>query len=247
MNRFPTIVSLVPSWTETVIYLGGKSQLIGRTKFCIHPEDLVQDIDKIGGTKNIRTDQIIRLNPDVVIANKEENVKEQIEELIQAGIHVWLSECSTIEEAVQEIVDLGRQINRESQAKKLTKDIVEMCSGIEYPEHKICYLIWKDPYMTVGMDTYINDVLTSMNLANVYNNELRYPETSIEAIKERNPDHILLSSEPFPFKEVHRKELEHVLGIPCHIVDGEVFSWYGSKMLAISKYATYLHSQFLKQ
>lgn len=246
MNRFPTIVSLVPSWTETIVYLGGRTQLIGRTKFCIHPEDVVKGIPKVGGTKNIHTDQIIELAPELVIANKEENIKEQIETLIQAGINVWLSECSTMEKAVHEIVALGRLINRDSESKALARDIKEGCSRKDYPRYKVCYLIWKDPLMTVGKDTYINNVLAALNLENIFNNETRYPETSIAAIKKRNPDHILLSSEPYPFKEVHRMELEQSLGIPCHIVDGEVFGWYGSKMLSIPKYGKFLHNELYR-
>lgn len=244
MNRTPTIVSLVPSWTDTVIYLGGRSQLIGRTKFCIHPEDLVQDITKIGGTKNIQTEQIIQLNPDVVIANKEENVREQVEELQRAGIRVWLSDCSTMKSAITEIIELGEIIGREQEAQQLVDDITMSTTHKEYGNQRVCYLIWKDPYMSVGMDTYIHDVLSSMGLENIFKDRVRYPAVSIPTIKEKSPDHILLSSEPFPFKESHRKDMEQALGIPCHIVDGEVFSWYGSKMLSISKYAHHLHSQF---
>lgn len=240
----PRIVSLVPSWTETVYHLGKGTSLIGRTRFCIHP-DAVKRVPKVGGTKEIDIDKIIALAPDIVIANKEENVKEQVEKLQVAGLDVWVSDVTDYHTALDEIVDLGKKISAEKEAISLSANISKGLQGMALVPTILscCYLIWKNPYMTIGGDTYISSILDLMGYTNVYKHEKRYPEVDMEELQRMAPDVIFLSSEPYPFVEKHALELYDQLGIPVVLVDGEVFSWYGSKMLDIPSYSELLRTK----
>lgn len=226
------IVSLVPSLTELVIDLGLAGQLVGRTRFCIHPEEQVGEIPIVGGTKNPRLEKIIDLKPDLVIANKEENRKEDIRQL-QAHCRVIVTEISTVKEALLAIYDLGMELNADPQAKALTKQIGKrLDTRPAEPSIRTAYFIWRDPWMTVGGDTYIHDVMRHWGLTNVYGARKRYPEVDLNRLAERNPELILLSSEPYPFREKHIEEIQRYSpDSRILLVDGEWFSWYGSRML----------------
>lgn len=241
MANIRTIVSLVPSWTETIFYLGMGGALIGRTSFCIHPKEAAS-IPKVGGTKNIHLDKICAMNPDIVIANKEENVKEQIDYLRERGIYVWVSDVDSYRSALSSIMELGTHIGADDEAHRLTIDIQQKIENVtnNRPPLRCCYLIWKNPYMTIGGDTYIDSILALMGYTNVFNSVRRYPKVSVEQIVEMQTDCILLSSEPYPFKTEDAQNLQRFSGIPAVCVDGEVFSWYGSKMLDIPDYASSL-------
>lgn len=227
------IVSLVPSLTELLFDLGLGDRLVGRTRFCIHPEESVPDVPIVGGTKNPNLDKIRDLNPDLIIANREENRKEDIEELQEEGINVMVTDVSSVEEALFVIHDIGWTCGVQQQAKGLIQNIQdELAVTKTYPEKTAAYLIWRDPWMSIGYDTYIHSVMEHYNLQNVFSDSTRYPKTTLHEISLKKPNVILLSSEPYPFKEKHIKEVGKVCtGSDILLVNGEWFSWYGSRML----------------
>lgn len=232
MPEYKRIISLVPSLTELLFDLGLKDQLVGRTRFCVHPKDEIQDIEIIGGTKNPNIEKIRDLDPDFILANKEENRKEDVAELSKQ-VNVMVSEIDTVNEALFAIHEIGELLTRKKEAEKLISETTALLD--QKPKSRllsVAYLIWKDPWMTIGNDTYIHDVLANYELENVFGNQTRYPKTSLEELAVKNPDVILLSSEPFPFKEKHIAEIRKVLpSAKIELVNGEWFSWYGSRML----------------
>lgn len=231
-SPYKRIISLVPSLTELLIYYGLKEQLVGRTRFCVHPEGVIEEIPIIGGTKNPLLDKIKKAAPDVILANKEENRKEDIEQL-QQQFHVHLTDIATIEDALISMHQLGKLFEKEQKAKELASGISDLLEQRpDEPPLRTAYLIWRDPWMTVGSDTYIHDVMHHWRLENVFDDQRRYPKITLQNIKQRDPDLVLLSSEPYPFKEKHLEEVsEELPGIRILPVEGEWFSWYGSRML----------------
>lgn len=230
------IISLVPSITEALFDFGlNEKEIIGRTKFCIHPENAVQKIEIIGGTKNLNIAKIKSLNPDLIIANKEENVKEQIEEL-QKDFKVLVTNISNLEDNYYLLKTLGNLLEKQEIAQKFNLKIYEILAKFSDLEKKKCaYLIWKNPYMTVGFDTFIHDILDKIGFQNIFKNEKRYPEISVEDLK--NADYIFLSSEPFPFQQKHIDELQKELpDAKISLVDGEAFSWYGTRLAKCESY-----------
>lgn len=230
------IVSLVPSLTELVLYLG--ADVVGRTTFCVHPTDRVKHIPKVGGTKTVHTDQVIALRPDLVIANKEENTRAAIDILVEAGLRVWVSDIPDYPAAIDSIRTIGALTDTIPHAEELVSSIHQRFQHIPSAGSlSVCYLIWRKPYMTVGRDTYIHSILTLGGYTNVYADELRYPEVTLRDLADHSADVILLSSEPYPFAEKHVSELQEACPkSKIVLVDGEVFSWYGSKMLDIPHY-----------
>jgi len=226
------IISLVPSLTELLFDLGLENQIIGRTRFCIHPEAKVDQVEIVGGTKNPRIDKIRNAHPDLIIANKEENRKEDIEKL-QPDFDVMVTDINTIEDALLTIHDIGKKCGTEKEAEELTSAIRrEYDDAPDELPLSAAYMIWRDPWMTVGGNTYIHSVLSHWKFENIFGDQTRYPKTSLEQIAEKKPDLILLSSEPYPFKEKHIKEVEeNCPDSKIFLVDGEWFSWYGSRML----------------
>lgn len=231
MNKPASIVSLVPSLTELLFDLGLGELLTGRTRFCIHPETEIEKVPIIGGTKNPRIDKIRKIDPDLIIASREENRKEDIEEL-ETAAEVLLTDIGSIEDALLSIYDIGRRCGVKKNAERLIKDIrAELDEVPEEPIQNVAYFIWRDPWMTVGSDTYIHSVLTNWKLENVYGDHKRYPKTSLDELRYKKPELILLSSEPYPFKDKHRKEVESACPrARVLLVNGEWFSWYGSRM-----------------
>ena len=230
------IISLVPSITETLFDFGlTDTEIIGRTKFCIHPKGLVKNVETIGGTKNLNLEKIKNLNPDLIIANKEENEKLQVEELMK-DFKVWVTAIETLEDNSRFLTELGTLLNKENTAKNFNQKISDIINGIKNQEpKKVCYLIWKNPYMTIGSDTFIHDILDKLGFENVFKNEKRYPEISVEEMK--NADFIFLSSEPFPFQQKHIDELQkELLHSKIVLVDGEAFSWYGTHLAKCGEY-----------
>lgn len=238
MNGLPTkIISLVPSQTELLYDLGLDEEVVGITKFCIHPESWFRTKTRVGGTKQLNMDTIHRLNPDLIIANKEENVKEQVEELAR-HYRVWTSDINNLEDALNMISHTGEMTGRIEKAAALVNTIREKFIALKPSSLKTaCYLIWQKPYMTVGGDTFINAMMQAAGFSNITTGKKRYPEISIDEIKKINPEYLLLSSEPFPFSEKHKAEMEKELpGIKILLVDGEYFSWYGSRLLKAPAY-----------
>ena len=260
------IVSLVPSQTELLYSLGLNEEVVGITKFCIHPEEWFRSKQRIGGTKTVKPDVVKTLQPDLIIANKEENVKEQIEEL-QLIAPVWVSDINTLEDALGMITSIGKLVDAQDRANELALQIQEAFSQITPVNEKIlaAYFIWKDPYMAAGGDTFIHDMLGRCGLTNIFENINRYPEVTISSSSTNNNQEsiinpqssicspllsvrsplsslrkcqlLLLSSEPYPFKKQHLDELQKLLPFSkIMLVDGEMFSWYGSRLLYSAQY-----------
>ncbi len=231
MPDYQKIVSLVPSLTELVIDLGLGDRLVGRTRFCVHPKKKVETIPIVGGTKNPRLDKIRDVNPDYIIANKEENRPQDIKQLMD-DFEVNVTDIATIEDALITIHELGRTLGVSDRAGRLISDIQKRLKDRpQLSPLRTAYMIWKDPWMTVGNDTYIHDVLNHWNLPNVFADEKRYPTFNLDELKDYNPDLVLLSSEPYPFKEKHLAMVEEACpAARVLLTEGEWFSWYGSHM-----------------
>ena len=232
------IVSLVPSQTELLYFLGVHNTTVGITKFCIHPKQWQRTKTIIGGTKNILTDKIKQLRPDLIIANKEENVKEQIGQL-EKDFALWVTDVNNLNSALLMINDIGLLTNTAVKARLLSEEIKQSFARLFKTHQKIntAYLIWRNPYMTIGGDTFIHDMLGRCGLQNIFANEKRYPVITTDEMKNRNCKLVLLSSEPYPFTQQHINELQAQLPYTnIVLVNGEMFSWYGSRLLYAVEY-----------
>lgn len=236
VSLFMRVISLVPSITETLFDLSlTADEIVGRTKFCIHPKEIIDKVEIIGGTKNLNIEKIKSLKPDLIIANKEENVKEQVEELMN-DFKVLVTNIETLEDNYYLIKQLGHIFNKEEKAQFFNLKTYE-AFDIQKLEKtlKVAYLIWKNPYMTIGGDTFISRILEELGFENLFKNQKRYPEVQLEDIQEA--DFIFLSSEPFPFKEKHIEEIQEICkNQRIMIVDGEAFSWYGTHLAKCGNY-----------
>lgn len=239
------IISLVPSQTELLVDLGLESSIVGVTKFCVHPEHLVKNKAIVGGTKQVHVDKIKALNPDIILCNKEENTKEMISELERIAI-VHISDIQNIEDALELITMYGDLFEVSKQAKILCQSIeIEEKAFKVFLEHKeplnVAYFIWKKPWMVAATDTFIDSLLSLNKFENHFSEQCRYPEIELDHISEEL-DLILLSSEPYPFKEedviVFSERFPHVKTL---IVDGEYFSWFGSRIKNAFPYFKNLH------
>ena len=244
LNKFidiPTnpkrIISLVPSQTELLYYLGLENEVIGITKFCVHPKHWYKTKTKVGGTKQYKFDVIEKLQPDLIIANKEENDKAQIE-LLSNKYPVWVSDIKTLEDSFNMILRVGALVNEEKAAKNLAKTLEKQFFNLKFTKkHRVVYFIWRSPYMIAANSTFINEMLKIAGYENVFDNLSRYPEISMQQLKESNPDVIFLSSEPYPFKEKHFEDFKDVCpNAIIKLVDGELFSWYGNRLLKSVEY-----------
>lgn len=227
------IISLVPSQTELLSYFDLNKEVVGITKFCVHPQEWFKTKTRVGGTKNLNIPLIKKLQPDLIIANKEENVKEQIEELAK-DFKVWVTDVNSLEDALAMIKDVGELTHKTNEAVSLITRIKNEFSQLETTDDKLptIYLIWQKPYMTIGGDTFINDMMKHCGLQNIFENKKRYPEITLEQLQIADCQFILLPSEPYPFKQRHVNELHQQLpGKKIILVDGEMFSWYGSRLL----------------
>jgi ABC-type Fe3+-hydroxamate transport system substrate-binding protein len=226
------IVSLVPSQTELLFDLGLEEEVIGITKFCVHPQQWWRNKLRVGGTKKLHIDKILALNPDLIIANKEENTQTEIE-FLATKFPVWVSDIGNIAQAMEMIRTVGDLVNKSAEASVLLQEIksgFDALRPINQPK-RIAYFIWKDPWMTIGHDTFIHSMINHIGWKNVYATQTRYPETTLEVLRQLAPEIVLLSSEPYPFKEKHIAELQAILpDSRIQLVDGEMFSWYGSRM-----------------
>jgi ABC-type Fe3+-hydroxamate transport system substrate-binding protein len=230
------IISVVPSQTELLFDLGRGDSVIGVTLFCIHPEE-AKSKTKIGGTKKLKLEKIVSLNPDLIIANKEENDQSQIEWLAER-FPVWISDIKDMDNALSMIRAVGEMTGRMEQANSIISSIYESFSKLKPGSpRRTLYLIWRSPYMSVGSDTFISHIMQRCGFVSVLDSETRYPELTENQIKTLNPELVLLSSEPYPFKEKHISELKNLLpNAKIMLVDGEMFSWYGSRLVEASSY-----------
>ncbi|UKN01640.1 helical backbone metal receptor [Paracrocinitomix mangrovi] len=228
------IVSLVPSQTELLFHLQMEDKVVGITKFCIHPSEWFHSKNRVGGTKNVDIQKVKDLRPDLIIANKEENTKEDIESLSKVA-PVYVSDVISINDALEMIQHLSVLCGKEQIGVDLIDDISEDFSSFPKYQGKVIYFIWNDPYMVCGSTNFINSIIEKLGFENLIKSE-RYINISLNEIKALHPDYIFLSTEPFPFKEEHASILAKETGAEVTIVDGEMFSWYGSRMLKMKSY-----------
>lgn len=232
------IISLVPSQTELLYDLGLNEEVIGITKFCVHPGTWFKTKTRIGGTKNINIEKIKSLKPDLIIANKEENVKGQVEAL-QDFTNVYVSDIFNLNDALDMILQVGELVRKYETADNITALISKKFSSLKMikQERRAAYLIWQNPFMAAGGDTFIHDMMQYCGLQNVFADKLRYPETTIEELQSLNCEVLLLSSEPFPFKQKQANEIQSLFpSVKIMLVDGEMFSWYGSRLIYAADY-----------
>ncbi|MEK3979762.1 helical backbone metal receptor [Psychrobacillus sp. FSL K6-2836] len=231
------IVSICPAITETLFSLGLEKKIVGRTKYCIFPKDIVDQVPIVGGTKEVILEKVKELQPDLILAEKEENTEEMVLELEKIA-PVFVLEVKSIQDAYRFITTLGEVTKTEDAASLLLASSQKSFQTIESKKNgKAAYVIWRKPYMVVGGSTYINDVLNTMGFQNPFTNEeSRYPAVTKEQLANAQLDKLLLASEPFPFKEKHLAEFQAFLPhTEIILVDGEMF-WYGSRMLVAGEY-----------
>lgn len=259
------IISLVPSQTELLYDLGLEAEVVGITKFCVHPPEWRKTKTLIGGIKKFNFDVIDRLKPDLIIGNKEENYKEGIEALRQK-YPVWMSDIITPDDAVNMMRSIGEITGKSTEAEKLIEDIQNSLNEIKrwlrvpqppirepqkpvtpLPEalegngKQVLYLIWRNPWMGAAAHTFIHEMLTLAGFENCLKERERYPQLSVADLTALNPDLVFLSSEPYPFSERHVEEIQSLLPkAKILLVDGEMFSWYGSRMRYFARYVTTL-------
>ncbi len=235
LDAFPQrIVSLVPSQTELLFDLGLGEKIVAVTKFCIHPKEFTSRIQKIGGTKDFSVEKIFQLKPDLIVANKEENPKEGIETL-RAKVSVWTSDVSTVGQALDMIDKVAEvcAVDGSWLIQKITDSFNALDGSVRA---KALYLIWRKPFMAAGRDTFISSMMQKAGFENLCKHD-RYPQISPQQMQELNPEYILLSSEPYPFKEKNITEIRQICPqSKVQLVDGEMFSWYGSRMLKAAQY-----------
>lgn len=243
------IISLVPSQTELLFELGLEKEIAGLTLFCIHPREKVRSVPRIGGTKKLDLQKIIGLKPDLIIGNKEENDRTQVEELMKR-FPVWMSDINNLEDALDMIGLIGRLTDRERRAGAIARQIGKSFEELlpEEPEtRKTAYFIWKEPYMLAGSNTFIDDMLKRGGFENIVRAD-RYPVLTVPGLEEMQPELVFLSSEPYPFKEKHIPEIKKIWpGADVVIVDGEMFSWYGSRLLQTPSYLSSLRGRLKEE
>ena len=236
VDPFKRVLSLVPSQTELLVDLIGVDRVVGRTKFCIHPHSKVKQIPVIGGTKKFNFRKIDEIRPDLIIGNKEENYEEGIEEL-QQKYPVWMSDVFTLEDNYDMITRLGQLLDADKAADRLISQTKERLQAVENSYNgRVLYFIWQDPFIVAGRNTFIDHLLRVLGFENTCI-QMRYPEMDQYILEKLNPDYIFLSSEPYPFKEKHIRRFGELFpNAIVKLVDGEMFSWYGSRLLLAGKY-----------
>ncbi|MGH7353724.1 MAG: cobalamin-binding protein [Candidatus Rokuibacteriota bacterium] len=237
------IVSLIPSTTELLCRLGLAEALVGVTVYCVEPRDVVRGKTRIGGEKNPDLDKIRSLAPDLVVANVEENLREHIETLRSWGIPVWVTYPRTVAEGLALIDELGALTGAEGPARAMLAELEPLhaevrAAAARRPPVSVFYPIWREPWMTVGGDTYIHDMLRTCGGANVFGGRARYPTVTLEEVAALRPEVILLPDEPFRFRRAHVRDFGPFLDVPAvkarrvHLVDGKLFSWHGPRAAA---------------
>lgn len=239
ISEYPErIVSLVPSQTELLFDLGLGDRVVGITKFCVHPKQWFQSKNRVGGTKDVDIEKVKSLNPDLIIGNKEENTLKDISALRKIA-PVWISDVNNLEDSIDMIKSVGEICKASPKATEISSQITKNFDNLKFTGtgKTVLYFIWKNPYMVAAKDTFIDAVLThQLGLVNVMVDEKRYPNIDLENLSVV-PDYIFLSSEPYPFKEKHKREIKEIFpNAKVALVDGEYFSWYGSRLIDAPKY-----------
>ncbi|WP_456375940.1 ABC transporter substrate-binding protein [Lutibacter sp.] len=248
-NTPKRIISLVPSQTELLCDLALENEIVGITKYCIHPYHLKSTKKIIGGTKKVDFEKIKALNPDFILCNKEENSYNFLPELEKIA-PTYFSDINTIQDAIDLILSLGSIFNRRTESANLAYKIKFKLTNFKQfikdkPSRKVAYFIWANPWMVAGNDTYINEMLKLNKFENIYNNMSRYPKVEISKIRhEGDPAIIILSSEPFSFKDAHAMEIASYTNRSVTVFgNGEMFSWFGSRIILAFDYFKELHKK----
>jgi ABC-type Fe3+-hydroxamate transport system substrate-binding protein len=254
------IISVVPSQTELLFDLGLDQEIVGITKFCIHPADRVRNKTSVGGTKTLHLDQIHALRPDLILANKEENTREQIEAL-QQQYPVLVTDVNTLPDALAMIRTVGTLVGKEDEANRMAQQIATTLSpltpspsspsSLSPPSSpsapSVAYFIWRKPYMVAAGDTFIDSMLAVAGFRNAFAGLSRYPEVTADQLQDARPDLIFLSSEPYPFGPKHLAEMTAICpSARTLVVDGELFSWYGSRLLRAGDYFRNLRNEIAR-
>lgn len=250
LKKQQRIISLVPSITELLYDLDLGEQVVGITKFCVHPEEWFRSKIRIGGTKQIHLEKIKSLHPTLVIASKEENIKEQVESLAHFA-EILVTDVVDYASALEMIASVGNATGTLDKAKTIIDQIEAAFQQLnaflqkqQFPSLPCTYLIWKDPYMVAGGDTFIHSMLQKLNCQNTYGYQLRYPSIDFQDPEWQAAKIVFLSSEPYPFKEKHIHELSQMFPEKKFVLaDGEMFSWYGSRMKQAPAYFSNLMGQ----
>ena len=250
LKKQQRIISLVPSITELLYDLDLGEQVVGITKFCVHPEEWFRSKTRIGGTKQIHLEKIKSLHPTLIIASKEENIKEQVESLTHYA-EILVTDVVDYASALEMIASIGNATGTLDKAKTIIDQIEAAFQQLnaslqkqQFPSLPCTYLIWKDPYMVAGGDTFIHSMLQKMNCQNTYGNQLRYPGIGFQDPEWHAAKIVFLSSEPYPFQEKHIHELSQMFPEKKFVLaDGEMFSWYGSRMKQAPAYFSNLLGQ----
>jgi len=239
------IVSLVPSLTALLAWLGLDDEVVGLTRFCVHPEGWKERKAVVGGTKDARLERIAELQPDLVLANWEENAREQVEALDALGVPVYVTQVRDLADDLAMVRAVGALVGRAEQGAALARETEAAFAALtDLPPLRALYLIWREPYMSVGRDTFVHAMLAQAGLRNVCGEHERYPTLDPQQLSALAPEVVLLSSEPYPFKEKHIGELrELVPEAKVVLADGELFSWYGSRILRAPDYFRRLRAE----
>lgn len=240
------IISLVPSQTELLYDLGLGHRVVGITKFCVHPQSWFYEKQRIGGTKQVKLERILELKPDLIIGNKEENTRADIETLAE-HYPVWMSDISTLADALAMTQKVGRLVGKAEVARHLAQQIKSSFEGLQsLPSKRVAYFIWQKPWMVAARNTFIDAILSYWGLQNCFADKQRYPVVTEADLKAAQPDYIFLSSEPFPFKNKHVEAFRSSFPqATTRLVDGELFSWYGSRLLQTAAYLNELREELL--
>lgn len=247
-GRFRRVVSLVPSLTETLAGLGLADRLVGRTRFCTSSPALLGHLPRVGGTKDPRLSRITELKPDLILAVKEENRAEDVQALAEA-YPVLVFDIKTVSDGVDAVGVLGHLLGAErarmADIEREAKAILE--ADLPTSSLRCLYLIWKEPWMTIGTDTYIASMLRACGMELPDTSLTRYPVLDLPAfVAAHRVDAVLLSSEPYPFKEADAAALQQAYGIPTHCVDGQMLSWYGTLTPVGLRYGWALRERLLR-
>lgn len=242
------VISLVPSQTELLFDLDLDDEIVGVTRFCVHPAEKCSEKTIVGGTKHFNFEVIDDLQPDLIIGNKEENYKQGMQRL-RERYPVWLSDVYTLADACEMIADVGTMVGRESVAARIVAQIEDGMSGTgQWPRLRAAYFIWRDPFMVVGHKTFAHEMLHHCGFVNVFGHLPRYPEVTADRIRRSKPDVLLLASEPYPFGKRHLEEMrERFPDIPSVLVDGQMFTWYGSRLTKSPSYFKALRERLRAQ
>jgi ABC-type Fe3+-hydroxamate transport system substrate-binding protein len=232
------IVSLVPSLTEALFAFGVGDKVVGRTRYCLWPPRAVGKVPTVGGTKKVDIRRVLELEPDLIVAVREENTRENIEEFEEAGVPIFVGAPEDVAEAItmlRELADRVEAPQAETVIDPIERVYGRLKNGGNREARRVFVPIWKKPYMSVGSDTYVHDVLGTCGGENVCGDATRYPIITLEEVEAAQPEVVLLPDEPYPFSAEDLEEF-YALDVPAassyriHLVDGKLLTWYGPRM-----------------